>query len=121
MRATHLILLATACVAFVGSFVAGYYMGESAGRDTGAAATFNLDAIRSAEAIVLAGNVRQALRESKPAKADEVVVRYAALKAPTVAGCYAAPECMASVGQVMPAKAQLDEVLAADRALRARK
>ncbi|MEZ0306798.1 MAG: hypothetical protein ACAH21_02665 [Ramlibacter sp.] len=121
MRATHLILMATACVAFVGAFVAGFYMGEATGRDAGAAATFNLDATRSAEAIVLATHFRQALREAKPAKAEQAVMRYAALKAPTVSGCYASPDCMAAVGQVMPTKAQLDDVLAADRALRSQK
>lgn len=102
----------------VGGHVAGYYMGEAGGREAGAGAMFNLDASRSVEAIVLASNVRQALRESKPAQAELAVVRYGALKVPSLVACRSSPDCVASVGPLMPTKAQLEEVLAADRAMR---
>lgn len=118
MRITSLILPITVCLAIIGGYVAGYYMGEADGRDDGAGAMFNLDASRSAEALVLASNVRQALRESKPAQAELAIVRYAALRVPSLVACRSSPECAASVGPLMPAKAQLDEALAADRAMR---
>lgn len=119
MRITNLLLQTTVCLAIIGAYIAGYYMGESAGRDAGADVTFNLDATRSAEAFMLASSVRQALRESKPAQAELAVVRYAALKAPSLVACSSSPDCAASVGRLMPTKAQLEEALAADRALRA--
>jgi hypothetical protein len=121
MRTTNLLLSIIFGVAVIGAFFAGHYMGENEGREAGAGVMFNLDASRSAEAIVLAGSVRQALRESQPAKAELAVVRYAALKAPSVAACLSSPECVASVGRQMPTKAQLEEVLAADKALRQQK
>jgi hypothetical protein len=121
MRANTLILPITFIAATVGAYIAGYYMGEFDGREAGAGVMFNLDASRSAEAIVLAGNVRQALRDAQPAKVELAVVRYAALKAPSVAACYSSPECVASVGRQMPTKAQVEEILAADKALRAKK
>ena len=118
MRVTNLILPVTVCLAIAGAFVAGYYVGESDGRDTGAGVAFNREASRSAEAFMLASSVRQALRESKPAQAELVVVRDAALKVPSLLGCQASPDCAAAVGRNMPTKAQLDEALAADRAMR---
>jgi len=118
MRITNLILPTTVCLAIAGAYIAGYYMGEFDGREAAAGAVFSLDASRAAEAITLASSVRQALRESKPAKAELVVVRYAALRAPSVVGCHSSPECLASVGRLLPTKAQLEEILVADRAMR---
>jgi hypothetical protein len=118
MRITSLILPITVCLAIVGGYVAGYYMGEADGREAGAGAMFNLDASRSAEALVLASNVRQALRESKQAQAEHAVIRYAALKVPSLVACQSSSDCAASVGPLLPTKAQLDEALAADRAMR---
>ena len=120
MRTTDLILSITVSLAAVVGYVAGYYMGESDGRDTGAGVTVNLDAARSAEAFMLASSVRQALRESKPAQAELAVVRYAALRVPSLLACQSSPNCATAVGQTMPTKAQLDEALAADRATRSR-
>lgn len=88
MRITSLILPMTVCLAMVGAYVAGYCMGEADGRDAGAGAMFNLDASGSAEAPVLASNVRQALRESKPAQAELTIVRYAALRVPSLVACH---------------------------------
>jgi len=118
MRIAGLVLPTTFCLAVVGAYVAGYYMGEFNGREAGGDAMFNLDASRSAEAVMLASGVRQALRESKPAEAERVVLRHAALKAQSVVACYSSPNCVVSVGRQMPTKAQLEEVLAADRAIR---
>ena len=118
MRITSLILPVTLAIAIAGGYIAGYSMGESDGLEAGAGATFNVDASRSAEAFALASSVRQALRESKPAQAELAVVRYAALKAPTIVACRATPECANSVGRLMPTKAQLEEVLAAEKAIR---
>jgi len=118
MQISSLIFPLTICIAATGAYIGGYYMGEIEGREAGASAMFNLDASRSAEAIVLASSVRQALRESNPARAELLVVRHAALKAPSVVACYASPDCMASVGRLMPPKAQLEEALAAGRAAR---
>ena len=120
MRVTNLVLPVTVSLAIMGAFAAGYYVGESAGRERGADMLFNLDATRSAEGFMLAASVRQALHESKPEKADAAVVRYSALKAPSLAACRASPDCAASVGRLMPTKAQLEEALAADRRLLAR-
>jgi len=119
MRVTNIILFITGCLAMVGAYIAGHYMGEFAGRDVGADVSFNLDASRSAEAFAVANSIRQALRESKPAKADALAARYAALKVPSLAACQASPECVERVGRLMPTKAQLDEVLAAEKAMRA--
>jgi hypothetical protein len=118
MRITNFLLSITVCLAIFGAYVAGHYMGESDGREAGADATFNLDASRSAEAFMIASSVRQALRESKPAQAELVVVRYAALKAPSLVACSSSPDCAASVGRLMPTKAQLEEALVAERAMR---
>ena len=118
MRITSLILPITVCLATIGGYAAGYYMGEADGREAGADAMFNLDASRSAEALVLASNVRLALRESKPVQAELAVVRYAALKVPSLVACHSSPDCAASVGPLLPRKAQLEEALAADRAMR---
>lgn len=118
MRITNFLLAITVCLAIVGAYIAGHYMGESDGREAGADAMFNLDALRSAEAFVIANSVRQALRESKPAQAEVAVVRYAARKAPSLVACASSSDCAASVGRLMPTKAQLDEALAADRAAR---
>ena len=118
MRMTSFMLSVTVCLALVGAFVAGHYVGESDARDAGADTAFHLDASRSAEAFGIANSVRQALRESKPSQAELLVVRYAAQKARSLAACAASPECAAAVGRLMPAKAQLDEALAAERALR---
>jgi hypothetical protein len=120
MQITNLILPITVCLASVGAYVAGYYMGESDGREAGAGTVFNLDASRSAEAFMLASSVRQALRESKPAQAELAVARYAALRVPSLVACRSSPDCAASVGGLMPTKAQLEEALVADRAMRAR-
>lgn len=118
MRITNLILPITVSLAVTGAYIAGYYMGEFNGREAGADAMFNLDASRSAEAIMLAGSVRQALRESEPAKAELAVIRHAALKVPSLVVCHASPDCVASVGRLLPTKVQLEEALAADRATR---
>lgn len=118
MRITNFLLAITVCLAIAGAYIAGHYMGESEGREASADATFNLDALRSAEAFMIANSVRQALRESKPAQAELAVVRYAARKAPSLAACSSSPDCAASVGRLMPTKAQLEETLAAERAAR---
>ena len=120
MHITSLVLPTTVCIALVGAYIGGHYMGESDGREADAGALFNLDASRSAEAFQMVTNVRQALRQSKPDQADMVLVRYAALKAPSLSACAASPECAAEVGPLMPTKAQLEEALAAERAYRAR-
>jgi hypothetical protein len=118
MRITDIVVPVTVCVAIVGAYVAGHYMGEFDGREAGADAMFNQDASRSAEAFIVASSIRQALRESKPDKAERVAVRFAALKAPSLVACSKSPDCAAKVGPLMPTKAQLDEALAAERALR---
>jgi hypothetical protein len=118
MRITDIILSTIVCCALIGAYVAGHYVGESEGREAGAEAMFNRDASHSAEAFMVASSVRQALRESKPAQAEFVVVRYAALKAPSLVACSSSRDCAASVGRLMPTKAQLQEALAAERAMR---
>ena len=118
MRTTSVLLSLLVCLAIAGSYVAGHYMGEAEGRDAAGDARFHLDSLRSAEAFLFAGSVRQALRESSPAKAELAAVRYAARKVPSLVACSASPECAASVGQQMPTKAQLDEALAAERSLK---
>jgi hypothetical protein len=118
MRVTNFLLAITVCLAIAGAYLAGHYVGEADGREAGADATFNLDALRSAEAFTIANSVRQALRESRPAQAELEVVRYAARKAPSLVACSSSPECAASVGRLMPTKAQLAEMIAAERAAR---
>jgi hypothetical protein len=120
MRITNFLLLLVVCLALAAAYFFGHSMGESDGREATADAVFNLDASRSAEAFKLASTVRQALRESKPDHAELEVVRYAALKAPSLAACASSPGCAASVGRLMPTKAQLQEALAAERAMKGR-
>jgi len=105
-------------LAIAGAFFAGHYVGEAQGREAAGDARFQLDALRSAEAFLFAGSVRQALRESKPAQAELAAVRHAARKVPSLVACSASRECAASVGKLMPTKAQLDEALAAEKALK---
>jgi hypothetical protein len=120
MRITSLLLSITVCLAIAGGFIAGYYMGESAGREAGADVAFSMDAARSAEAFAFASSIRQALRDSKPAQAELAAIRYAAMMAPKLLACQSSPDCTASAGRTMPTKAQLEEVVAAHRAMRTR-
>lgn len=118
MRTTSFLLSLLVCLAIAGAYFAGHYMGEADGRDAAGEAHFHLDALRGAEAFLFAGSVRQALRESKPARAELAAVRHAARKVPSLVACSASPECAASVGRLLPTKAQLEEALAAERALK---
>ena len=121
MRTTSFLLSLLVFLAIAGAYFAGHYMGEFDGREASGDARFHLDALRSAEAFVFVGSIRQALRESKPAQAELAAVRHAARKVPSLVACSASPECAASVGRLMPTKAQLDEALAAERALKGQK
>lgn len=118
MRITSFLLSILACLALAGAYFAGHYLGESEGREAVADAVFHLDASRSAEAFRMASSVRQALRESNAAQAELMVVRFAALKAPSLVACSSSPGCAASVGRLLPTKAQLDEAIVAERATR---
>ncbi|MFC5497899.1 hypothetical protein ACFPOE_10180 [Caenimonas terrae] len=118
MRTTSLGLLILVCLAIAGAYFAGHYMGQADAQDGTADAVFYADAARSAESFATAASIRQALRESDPARAELLAVRDAALKVPSLVACAASPECAAAVGARLPTKAQLDEALAARRALR---
>lgn len=118
MRTTSFLLSLLVCLAIAGAYFAGHYMGESEGREAVGDARFHLDALRSAEAFRFAGSVRQALRESRPAQAELLAVRHAARKVPSLVACSSSPECAASVGRLMPTKAQLEEALAAEREMK---
>ena len=117
MRTTSFLLSAVVCLAIAAAYFFGHYMGIADAQEAGADALFKLDAARSAEAFRLAGSVRQALREGKPSEAELALVHSAALKAPSLAACSASPDCAAAVGRQLPTKAQLQDAVAAERAM----
>ena len=120
MRTTSVGLLILVCLAIAGAYFAGHYMGEADARDGNADAVFYAAAARSAESFMTATSIRQALRESNPARAELLAVRDAALKVPSLVACSASAECAAALGWRLPTRAQLEEALAASRALRDR-
>lgn len=117
MRTTSFLLSALVCLALAAAYFFGHSMGVADAQEAGGDALFKLDATRSAEAFRLASSVRQSLREAKPAEAELALVRYAALKVPSLAACSASPDCAAAVGRQLPTKAQLQESIAAERAM----
>jgi hypothetical protein len=121
MRIQSIFLPFVVFVAVVGAFAAGHYIGQFDAQKAAAAASYNFDASRSAEVFMLVSSARQALRESKPMEAERVLVFYAALQAPRLAECSSSPACAAWVGRMMPTKAQLEEVIAAERTIGGRK
>jgi hypothetical protein len=117
MRLSTIILPTAVLLAIASAFAAGRYIGEFDSKKAAGVALSNLDAARSAEAFLMVSSARQALRESKPEKAELLLVRYAALRSGALLECSASPSCAAWVGPLMPTKSQIDEVRTTERAM----
>ena len=118
MRITNIMLPLAVCLAIVGAYAAGHYIGKLDAQGESAVAISNLEASRSAEAFMIASSARQALRNSQPAQAELVLVRYAALQAPALLECSSLPGCAVWVGGLLPTKMQVEDIVAAERATR---
>lgn len=116
MRIQNLLLTITVLIAVGGAFAAGHYIARHDAQKSSRSAVALIQAEHAAETFKLANNARMALQASKPEQATELLTTWAALKAPALIECSAKPECTAWVGAQMPSKAQLNEVIAADRA-----
>jgi hypothetical protein len=118
MRIQSLLLPLTVLIAVGGAFAAGHYIASHDAEKATRSAVALIQAEGAAETFKLASSARMALQASKPEQASQLLTSWAALKAPALIECSAKPECAAWVGPQMPSRAQLEEVIAADRAQR---
>lgn len=77
-----------------------------------------MQAETNAEIFNLANSARLSLQASKPEQATQILTTWVALKAQPLSECSAKAECAAWLGPQMPSRAQLEEVISADRAKR---
>jgi hypothetical protein len=118
MRIQTLLLPLTILVAVGAAFATGHYIGRLDAEKASRTAIDLLQVDNHAEVFRLANSARLALHASKPEQADQILTTWVALKAQPLSECSAKAECAGWLGPQMPGKAQLEEVIAADKAQR---
>lgn len=117
MRIQKVLLPLAVLVAVGGAFAAGHYIASHDAEKATRSAVAFIQAEQAAETYKLANSARLALLESKPEQTSQLLTTWAAMQAPALMQCHTSPACAAWVGTALPSQAQLDELLAAERAL----
>jgi hypothetical protein len=110
-------LYAAVASAIGGAYGAGLYVGRHEASDALIQSLVNVDAERAAETFLVLNSARRALRESDPVRAETVLVRFAAVKVPTLRECSMSEACAAWLGQHLPTQTELEAAVAAEAAL----
>jgi hypothetical protein len=118
MRTSTLVVPILVGVAIAGAYVAGRYVGKHDTIKATHQIVHELDSSNTAEVLFMIGAVRERLREGRPADADAVLLKYAALKAPALLDCAEGRTCTQFASGLMPPKEQLQKVLEEARRLK---
>jgi hypothetical protein len=121
MRPANLLLHAIAAIVVIGAFFAGRHVGKQEAEQITSAGVELFTATRSAESFVIATRTREALRQPDPARAESILVRYAAIQVPTLLKCAESPDCTQWVGKLMPTKDAIKDAVDAEAALPSKK
>jgi hypothetical protein len=118
MRLTTIALPVVVLAAVGGSFAAGHYIGKYDAERSAMAAVRQIGADNSAQIFGVTSSIHRSLASGDVAKADAIAVRFAALQVSGLAECSLSKVCVGWVGTLMPSKAEMDAIVAAEASQR---